>query len=297
MIKIIVKKIFKAIIPHGLFLLLIRIKDKKNIRKKLFQIETHITEHCNLKCRSCLHFSCIAENEYLSTEIFDGDFKRLSQITNKLSVIKLVGGEPLLHPKICEFIKIARKYFPNTLIQITTNGILLDKQSDTFWRICSENNVVISVSTYPINLDVEIIEKIARENRVYLVYDQDWEKIYDKRYIGRQFMCQWNIDVKGKQDYRKSYYNCDYKLGGCVTLREGKIYNCCVAAHIKYFNNHFKKNLETCNFDYVDIYSIKDVDEIYDFLKKPFPFCRYCNPSKIKFVEWDTTKKEISEWT
>jgi hypothetical protein len=46
-----------------------------------------------------------------------------------------------------------------------------------------------------------------------------------------------------------------------------------------------------------DIYGVKDIGEILDFLCKPIPFCRYC---KIKAwevgVEWSVSKKRLTEW-
>jgi len=297
-IKRIIKKILKMVIPYGLFYFYKKKKEKKESKKdRLFQVEIHITEHCNLKCRSCFHFSCIAEKEFLSTELFERDIRRMSQLSSRLSVIKLVGGEPLLHTNICDFIKITKNYYPNTLIQITTNGILLDKQNDEFWNTCRENNVLISVSTYPIKLEIEKIEKIARDKKVYLVYDQDREKIYNQEHIERKYMLKWHIDVNGKQNFCKSYSNCDFKMGGCVTLRDGKIYNCCIPAHIKYFNKKFVKKLEITQDDYIDIYSIDSIQKIIEFLGKPFPFCRYCMPMKVRPVEWGITKNDISEWT
>jgi molybdenum cofactor biosynthesis enzyme MoaA len=49
-----------------------------------------------------------------------------------ISYLRLLGGEPLLHPDITKFIKYAKRYFPETLIGIGTNGILLPKMKNKF---------------------------------------------------------------------------------------------------------------------------------------------------------------------
>jgi molybdenum cofactor biosynthesis enzyme MoaA len=88
--------------------------------KRHFQIEVHITEHCNLNCIGCNHFSPLADKLFLPPEAFEKDCARLAKITDKLTVIKLLGGEPLLHPNIISFLETARKYFKSTVIQLTT---------------------------------------------------------------------------------------------------------------------------------------------------------------------------------
>jgi hypothetical protein len=56
-------------------------------------------------------------------------------------------------------------------------------------------------------------------------------------------MCKLPLDLTGSQDMKKSFQKCAISWGCCVTLRGGRIYTCCIAAHIKFFNNYFKQNL------------------------------------------------------
>jgi hypothetical protein len=49
--------------------------------------------------------------------------------------------------------------------------------------------------------------------------------------------------------------------------------------------------------DYIDIYKIKSIDEVFEFLCKPIPFCRYCNTKEPVYgIDWAVSKKEITEW-
>jgi hypothetical protein len=255
---------------------------------KSFPIEVHVTEHCNLNCKGCNHFSCLAKEEYLEPSLFEKDFKRLSELSKKYFSIKILGGEPLLHPRITEFFDISRKYFPSTPVQITTNGILLATQPDEFWQNCYKNNITISISQYPVNLNKKEIKKNAKKHKVKIVYTGTTN---EKR------MCKMPLDLTGSQDFTKSFQKCAISWGCCVTLRESRIYTCCYAAHIKFFNNYFNLNLEICRDDFVDIFKVNNKDEIISFLEKPFPFCRFCKASEIKFARrWGISAKEITEW-
>jgi hypothetical protein len=49
--------------------------------------------------------------------------------------------------------------------------------------------------------------------------------------------------------------------------------------------------------DYINIYKVDTIKEIVSFLHNPVPFCRYCNLNDSTYgIEWEVSKKEISEW-
>ncbi|MDR3356314.1 MAG: radical SAM protein [Spirochaetaceae bacterium] len=255
---------------------------------KVFPVEVHITEHCNLNCKGCSHFSSLADEEYLEPVDFERDCRRLSRLTNKFYAFKLLGGEPLLHPKITEFNDIARRHFPGIPIQIITNGTLLPKQPEEFWVNCHKNKIKILISQYPVKLNKDEIKKAAKKYNVGVEYIGNKNK---------NRMCKMPLDLSGNQNIEESYKNCIMSWGMCVTLRGGKIYACSTPAHIKFFNKCFDKNLGVSESDYVDIYKIDSKKEIIDFLCRPFPFCRYCRTKETDFGEtWDISKKEITEW-
>jgi len=255
---------------------------------KIFPIELHVVEHCNLNCGGCNHFSSLAKEEYLQPEQFERDMKRLAELSKKYFAIKMLGGEPLLHPEITAFFDIARKYFPSTPLQITTNGLLLLKQPDEFWKNCNKNKIIISVSQYPIKLNKKAIKMTAKAHKVKLAFNGP---MIEER------MTKLPLDLSGSQDMKKSFQKCAISWGCCVTLREGRIYTCCIAAHIRFFNEFFKQNLAITSEDYIDIHKANSMEEIIDFLEKPFPFCRYCNVSGTKFAQrWGISKNEITEW-
>jgi hypothetical protein len=173
-------------------------------------------------------------------------------------------------------------------VQITTNGVLLTGQPEEFWQNCKKNNIVVSVSRYPVKLNEKKIKEIAKAHGVKVVFSGS---------TAEERMCKLPLDLSGGQNMKKSFRKCAISWGCCVTLREGKIYTCCIAAHIKFFNRYFNQNLVITENDYADIYKVNTVEEIIDFLGKPFPFCRYCKTSETKFAQrWGVSKKEITEW-
>ena len=47
----------------------------------LEKIDIHLVDHCNLKCKSCTHFSSIADEFFLDIDEFEKDMRRLSKLT------------------------------------------------------------------------------------------------------------------------------------------------------------------------------------------------------------------------
>lgn len=258
------------------------------VRKKL-KFEVHITEHCNLNCKYCNHFSPIAKEEYLSLEEYKGDLKRLTILFGgSMQQIKLLGGEPLLHPQIIEFVTATRKYFPDGEIKILTNGTLLPKMNDEFWRVCHETGTIVYYTKYPIKLDIDRICQQASKYNVPLEIFNMEENI--------KTLIHEPIDLDGKQNAVKNFYDC-YRSNYCITLKHGKIYTCHRAAHMHLFNEYFGENIPLDERNGINIYKAQTGQEILEYLTKPIPMCAYCDRVNITTNhKWEISKKEKSEF-
>lgn len=261
-------------------------------RPKLnFQI--HVTEHCNLNCKGCYHFSPLAQEEYLSPEEYRRDLERLAELYHgEMDQILLLGGEPLLHPKLAQFLRISRECFPNRegVIKILSNGILVPKLDDAFWDACVETGTQLWLTKYPINIDYEKIGKIAKDHGIDIQYFS-YEPV---RTLGRQ-----PLDLSGTRDYVENFKNC-YRANECVMLDHGRLYPCVIPAEIRHFNTYFHMDLKTCEQDYVDIYKVNSVEELQMLMQRPTPFCRYCDRSDVAVygcVPWQVSQRNIEEWT
>ena len=249
--------------------------------------EIHLVEHCNLKCQCCDNFSAIAQEEFLDKKTFSKDIKRMSELFD-IKWFRLLGGEPLLHPNIDFFIKESRKYFPNSEIRLTTNGILLTKMKKSFWKHCNENNIIIEITYYPINLDWNKIKELGEQNNVKIMY-------FDNKPTDKKISHRNPINDKGNQDINYNFRVC-YQVNHCMSLKQGKIYPCTCIPNIYHFNKFFNKNLQVSDKDCIDIYQ-NDAKAIDEFLRHPVPFCAYCNvKNRTNNKPWAHSKFDIKEW-
>lgn len=254
------------------------------------QIETHLVEHCNLNCRMCTHFSPLAHPHYASIEIFSRDMQRLKDLfSNCVSYIMLLGGEPLLHPQLTEFLDTARMFFPSTKVILYTNGLMIPKLKDAFWESCRKNNIIITLTRYPVAIDYNLINHLLDEHDLTYSYCNT---------PGREKkLSHYPLDLSGKQDPRKSFLKCDM-ANRCIFLREGRLYTCPLIPNIHHFNEFFQQELQVSPSDFIDIYKAKSATEIMHFLATPTSFCRYCDvPKRTILHDWNYSKKDIGEWT
>ncbi len=257
------------------------------------QCSIHLVDHCNLNCKSCSHFSCLARagDFELQVDDFKRDIIRLRKITKgKIKILELYGGEPLLHPNVIPFMKYTRLMFPNSLIRFITNGILLPTQKPEFWRAVKRYNITISPTKYPINVDWDRVQELANQYKVPIDF------------FGGTGFCQKTLyhkplDITGRQNAAESFINCQHTR--CINMYQGRLFHCPIVAYIKYFNREFGTELNPCMADSLDIYE-KGItpQDVFDFCARPIPFCRYCFARGTTHGHpWEVTKKDISEWT
>lgn len=106
--------------------------------------ELNVAEHCNLRCRGCSHLSPISPRVFVAPEALEHDLTRLGRVYHA-GVVRLLGGEPLLHPDLLAVIAAVRRSGIADRVRVVTNGTLLPRMPDAFWQAIDE----LWVSSYP----------------------------------------------------------------------------------------------------------------------------------------------------
>jgi len=106
--------------------------------------EVNIVEHCNLRCRSCAHLSPVLPKHFVAPGDVLSDLTALGR-SYHVRVLRLLGGEPLLHPDLLDIMTAARDSGVADAIEITTNGLLLPRVERRFWELAD----MLQISLYP----------------------------------------------------------------------------------------------------------------------------------------------------
>src|SRR5947209_7095120 len=103
-------------------------------RIEALKLELNPVEHCNLSCRSCSHLSPLQPRHYVDPDDLTRDLKILSAHYHARWV-RVVGGEPLLHPQLDRILTAVRTSGVADRIVVVTNGILLPRMQPEVWAL------------------------------------------------------------------------------------------------------------------------------------------------------------------
>ncbi|MFD8613359.1 radical SAM protein [Streptomyces sp. NPDC059631] len=106
--------------------------------------ELNVAHHCNLGCASCSHLSPVFRRSLIATETAARDLSLLAR-SFRARFVKVLGGEPLLHPELVPLLGLVRDCGIAPHTTVCTNGLLLPRMRDDFWAAVDE----VEISVYP----------------------------------------------------------------------------------------------------------------------------------------------------
>lgn len=193
------------------------------------------------------------------TETIQLLYKNLGNVMKRLMIL---GGEPLLHPQLIEFIKTARQYIPNSIqIDVLTNGIILDKNIDFYSNFAVEQDISFLVSPYPLDY--------------FNLFRQSYPNI---GFMATRLTYQWpQVDLSGAQS--NSYTDCPVYTLPCFIIRDKKIHMCPFSACIHCFSDTFNQSIYPIEQDYLDLNTVNEKQLINFISKGPEHICQFCHHS------------------
>ena len=224
-------------------------------------IECDIVDHCNLNCRGCGHASNIVPKGLLDVDVFKRDFERLAELYSNIEKIRLLGGEPLLHPMLTDFLDIARKVFPKATLCVATNGLLIPRMGEKVFAAMRDCHARFDITCYlPTFKAWRAIQKTLRDAHVGAQLSAPAVSFF--KWFG------WE-----HRNPKAVFADCGLD---CTTICQGRISKCGLGAAYKRIAKKFGlKEENECGL--IDIYEDGlDGWEVNERLKKPFAFCGYC---------------------
>lgn len=263
---------------------------KMDIRKpRMPWLEIAIASCCNMNCNGCSTCANISEKEYIELEKFEKDMLQIKQKFSGIRILKLFGGEPLLHPQLEAFIEVARKLFPDTQLQIHSNGMLVPNCKQTLLDQMSKTNAKFIFTLYPETGKVKrLIEMRLQEANVLYEFT---EPVYEFRKA---------INVRGDYDIQEVYANCCK----CITLVKDKL--CCgFPVILEKLEEKYGFTIDKDTYqNSVDIYHTElNGWEINRQLDCPYDLCAYCAFMRFNqldeenyYFKWKKEKPELEDW-
>lgn len=121
-------------------------------------LEVVVTHHCNLRCRACAYLSPVQHPDQADPRSLRRCLTALAGCFHA-SEARILGGEPLLHPRLADVLAAVRESGICDSIRLITNGVRLNRAPAQIWDALDE----ISVSVYPgCELDGTTIDSVRR---------------------------------------------------------------------------------------------------------------------------------------
>lgn len=266
---------------------------KDNLYKKVY---VEITNICNLSCPFCIKNN--RPQQIMDEKSFEKVLEKLQPHTKYLYFHLL--GEPLMHPKINEFIDKASVNFS---VNITTNGYLIHKIKDN--KNIRQVNISLhsfdeiygkTLEEYLTNImsTVDILKESTYISLRLWAYNKNFDKIIEFLEKKYQKKLETNKKVE-RQTLEKNVYlnyeqefewpdlenNFEKETGGCRALKDhigilvdGTIVPCCLDS---------KGNIKLGNIYEDDLEKIQKGKRYQEMLtgfqnqKRVEPLCKKCN--------------------
>ena len=255
------------------------IRDYLNLRENYYSLRNSlskpiipsldvvITERCTLKCNDCSNLM-----QYYKKPKSTNTSDILTQLSKILSVskvnsVRLIGGEPLLHPDLHIIIDhLNQSLIDNhNSIEIYTNATLIpsDRLLESMARA---KNLTVYISDYgSLSRNKEILLDKLKSNRIRYALESNltWQD------------CGTVISQTNK--------NLDYKYANCcvsktISLLNGKIYSCPFSANL----HNIYKDIEITSRDVIDLSDVDNMSSLQALIsslytsEQPLSACSFC---------------------
>lgn len=255
-------------------------------RPVLYHLDVHVTDHCNMRCKGCSHFSNISPKVFVDPATFERDFRRMAELFAGVKEVYLLGGEPLLHPRLADLIRVAHRCFPRAKTYVVTNSLLVTRMDASVWTALAETGVILYCDLYPVGLPVTEIDALAAAHGARIKWTEPRDQFFTIP-----------IDVEGGQDAAASFAACE-GVDNCVNLKDGRLYPCARIAYIDIFRERYGVDgLQATDADSMSIYGDVDGWQLMDFLLTPVPWCRHCDQEHLHFYDWERGDSSMEQWT
>jgi len=186
-----------------------------------YGLEIQAAEHCNLRCAGCSQSSPFLPSRFPDLDLIGKSLSILSGVLHA-DRATILGGEPLLNPRLNDLLRLVRRSGVFDRIHVTTNGVLLSAMDSDFWDLVD----VVEVSVYPPTRD-----KIFRSSGELL--KRAWSSSTEMRLFPSPVFRHITLTepIENERQVQTIYDKC-YFRHYCHTLHDGHIYKCGPSTHL-----------------------------------------------------------------
>lgn len=249
-----------------------------------YTCEINIAHHCNLTCRSCGHLSPVAKRHNTTPESVYADLRVLSK-HYVAEHVRLLGGEPLLHPALLEVMRAVLSSGVTQKVRVVTNGLLLWRMPNEFWHLAGE----VHVSVYPGR------ELTGEQRRVCERRAAEFGVVLEFLYFDRFRESYTELGTQNLSLVKRIYRSCQIAhRWQCHNVEAGYFFKCPQAHMLPSYLSGAGLRAGTDGILIEDVPELKR--RLLDYLEaaEPLASCRHCLGSVGKLFPHEEVRR--AEW-
>lgn len=281
------------------------------MKTRLKYTEIYITNVCNYSCTHCQSLNNYAfKGHQMWVDYLDEYIALSNQID--IDTIQIIGGEPTLNPDFENWVNGIAGLWPNSKLQIATNGTRLDKLTNEIYQVLLKNKGTLWLTCHDIKLYDGFLDfaKTFLNNVVSDNYDPavnlKTRTLIDDN--GVEVILDWTqsfvpsaIDVLTDNSLTMSYNSdpvqaheiCGFKT--CHQINKGKLYKCPLVSVLPDFLNQFDVAMSAGDkalaYAYEPLTASANASKFINAINDPIPQCKFCPSSYTKNRFVGTEKK------
>ena len=196
-------------------------------RVNISYFEIDIVLGCNLRCTYCSHLSPYRKG-FVPTEEIVHWFETWSKKIH-CNKIRLVGGEPFLHPDIASVLLESRRIWNNSQLEIVSNGLLINQTSPKVFEVLKKTNISVTISDHSSeDLACEEIMRVC----TFLEQNDISYRLSKSNAKWRVFhqLDEYGFPMPFNSSPQDAFAVCTSKL--CPALASNRLYKCTILASI-----------------------------------------------------------------
>jgi len=249
-------------------------------------LEMDVAYACNLKCPSCTHYSNYGIKGWVD---FDEGSRWLRDWSQRLypRQFRLLGGEPTLNPRLCDYIRHAAALWPNARREVASNGFFVGRHPELFQVLAETGTTFVFTihedsAEYLEKANYQQIKDAALSHGFAIRVDQGTEDEFIRQYQGEGAGMMPFADG----DPEESFRICINKT--CATIHAGLLWKCPPVAFLGNVDKRFKLSKKPEWRPYVDHRGLglqASDGEILEYVGRHHPMCAMCPAKRVPVKE------------
>lgn len=258
-------------------------KDRSFMGNVFGKMDLVVTNCCTLRCKGCSELiPYVTNKEHFDIQDVKKDISRINELVDYISVLEIMGGEPLLYPDLPELIDYISSLSNIYMIMIDTNGTVFPRK-ETLEAI-SRNHVIVHITDYgDVSTQKDTLLNACRKKEIYCtMYQVDkWDDFGElKEYT--------SIEDNAK------FESC-FAVNDCSNVYQGRWHIC--PRDTKLADLGFTS---LCEGEFIDLHSEipvgKKRQKMHELLnrKEAIAACRFCQGTDGK-IQGGVQMKDVKE--